>query len=263
MLKKCTNADKEQLVQYIGNEYGTCLYLYMDLLQYGPDSEYTSTWLQEENGDILCVILCYHTAMHIYSRSDIKVDEVIDLVKTLNPSQICAAKSIILSLKDALSAIGYDMELGFVGRMEFTGQTKSTEIKMATLEDVDEIAELLYLDEGIGASYSLEDLKSQFTERLTQGFVRSYIIKHDGRIVAHLGTGAEIGNVCIITYVITDKEYRGRGYAKMLYQVACSDLQQDGKEIYAVYYTDGAIHLHHSVGFRDCCEYGKLFTREH
>lgn len=263
MIIKCNHSDLDRIKDYIGNDYASCLYLYMDLIQYGPVSEYTATWIQEQDGKITSVILSYHTAMHIFARESFNTQEVLDLVDELRPSQICAAKPTILTLAGPLASINYDSELGYVGKLASTDCPYSSIIQKATIDDVEDISQLLYNDEGIGASYSLDDLKAQFRERLTQGFVRSYIIKDGDRIVAHLGTGAEVGNVSIITYVITDAEYRGRGYAKMLYQAASDDLRKEGKEIYAVYYTDGAIKLHHSVGFKDCCEFGKLFLKTH
>lgn len=263
MFKRCTNSDIERISEYIGADYASCLYLYMDLLKYGPNSDYTKTWILEEDAQITCIALSYHTALHIYSHDSFNIQEVIDLAIELKPSQICALKSIILAMEKPLALIGYGAELGYVGRLKSFEHRKSDFVQRATVEDVDQISQLLYNDEGIGASYSLEDLKKQFRERLTHGFVRSYIIKDNGQIVAHLGTGAEVGNVSIITYVITDNRYRGRGYAKSLYQVACSDLELEGKEVYAVYYTDNAIHLHHSVGFKDFCECGKLFLKTH
>ena len=263
MITKCNNTDFDRILQYIGNEYASCLYLYMDLIKYGPDSSFTSTWIQEDNGHIQCVILSYHTAMHIYSRESFDKQEVINLITEIKPSQICATKQTLFALKDELFSRGYDIELGYVGKLDSTNLSQSLDIMKATIDDVDDISNLLYSDEGIGASYTLEDLKEQFRERLSQGFVRSFIIKQNGKIVAHLGTGAEIGNVCIITYVITDEEYRGRGYAKMLYMAANKELHEEGKEVYAVYYTKGAIQLHHSVGFKDCCQYGKLFLKTH
>lgn len=263
MIVKCTNDDFELIKDYIGSDYAPCLYLYMDLIEYGPDSDFTKTWIQIEDGNITCVILAYHSAMHIYSHNAFNTQELVDLVNERKPSQICAAKSIILALKAPLSDLGYEVELGYVGRIEYLGQDKPDIVQTATLDDVDDIARLLYNDEGIGASYTLEDLKGQFRERLSQGFVRSYVIKDGGEIVAHLGTGAEVGNVSIVTYVITDERCRRRGYAKMLYQAACHDLHLEGKDVYAVYYVPSAIQLHHSVGFVDCCEFGKLFLKTH
>ena len=51
MIIKCKHSDLDQIKNYIGEDYASCLYLYMDLIQYGPDSEYTSTWIQEQEGN--------------------------------------------------------------------------------------------------------------------------------------------------------------------------------------------------------------------
>lgn len=263
MIVKCTTDDLDLIKQYIGDNYASCLYLYMDLIQYGPDSVYTKTWIQKQEGRISCVILAYHTAMHIYAHDEFNVQELVELVREQKPSQICALKSTIQALQSPLLELDYEVELGYVGKMSFSGDEVSGLVQRATLDDVDRISRLLYQDEGIGASYTLEDLKEQFTERLSQGFVRSFIIKDEGEIVAHLGTGAEVGNVSIVTYVITDNRYRRRGFARLLYQAACRELQQEGKEVYAVYYVPSAIQLHHSMGFVDCCEVGKLFLKTH
>ena len=179
MLVKCTNDDFEIIKQYIGDDYASCLYLYMDLIKYGPVSGYTNTWIQKEAGGITCVILSYHSAMHIFSRDGFDIPEVVDLVNGQKPSQICAAKSTILALKLPLSELNYEVELGYVGKIEYSGQDKPEIVQLAKLDDVDSISRLLYNDEGIGASYTLDDLKEQFTERLSQGFVRSYVIKDE------------------------------------------------------------------------------------
>lgn len=263
MITRGTDADKERIYQYIGKDYACCLYLYMDLIEYGPDSEFTKTWIQEVDGSITCIMLSYHTALHIYARSAFDIDEVVDIVTQIKPSQICAYKPVIEALKLPLSRHGYEAELGYVGKLEDDGHDVQDSISKATLDDVDEIAQLIYDDAGIGNAYSLEDLKTQMRERLTQGFVRSFVIKQDNHVAAHLGTGAEVGNVSIVSYVITDERYRRRGFASMLYQAACRELQQEGKEVYAVYYVDNSIRLHHKVGFKDCCEYGKLFLKTH
>lgn len=263
MLIKCTKAEADRIKEYIGDDYPHCLYLYMDLLQYGSDSEFTQSWIQEDNGKVTSVVLTYHTALHIFARGEFNVSEVVELVKVVKPSQICASKSIILALKMPLSYCGYVAELGYIGKMDTSDQIDSEIVKLATIHDVDDIAELLYHDEVLGISYTLEDLKAQLRERLSQGFVRSFIIKDGAKIVGHLGTGAEVGNVCVVTYVITDRNYRGRGYAKEMYQVACQELMKEGKEIFAVYYVDSAIKLHHKVGFVDYCEFGKLFLKTH
>ena len=130
---------------------------------------------------------------------------------------------------------------------------------MANNDDIKEIAKLLYEDDDIGSSYTMEDLVKQIEERIESGFVRSYVIKEDNHVVAHLGTGAEVDKLCTISYVITNPEYRGRGLSSSLFSYACNQLNSEGKEIYSVYYPENSRRLHHKMGFVDCCDFGKLF----
>ena len=73
MIRLCNNAHLEIVKDYIGNEYYKCLYLYIDMIKYGCSSEFTKTWIQENDGNTTAVMLAYHSALHVYSK-DLKFD---------------------------------------------------------------------------------------------------------------------------------------------------------------------------------------------
>ena len=261
MIKECDNQWKDDILSYIGHEYFKCLYMYIDMQQYGCLSDYTKTWIQENEGEITAVVLAYHGAMHVYSkRMNFVVSELSDFLLQRNPSIICACSDIIKLLEQQLCSNGFISEFGHIGK--FTGSSKQcgiNSISRAEIKDIKAIAKLLYEDEDIGASYTISDLEKQIKERLQDGFVRSYVIRDNGNVVAHLGTGAEINNLCTISYIITAPQYRGRGLSSSLFAYACKQLTAEGREIYSVYYPENSRRLHHKMGFADCCEFGKLF----
>lgn len=39
MVIRCNKNDKKQVFDYIGNDFGRCAYLYIDLCKYGFDNE--------------------------------------------------------------------------------------------------------------------------------------------------------------------------------------------------------------------------------
>ena len=260
MIVKCANSDQHFIEEYIGNRYPECLYLYLDLKQYGVDSQYTSCWALKNNENIEAVILLYHTAMHLFSASgNFNVNEILEFVAVHKPSIICASKKTIEKISCVLTHSGYIVEFGHIGKLSKI-EKKSNFIPLkAELEDIDDIARLLYQDDDIGASYSFDDLKTQIKERLEEKFVRSYVIKDDGQVVCHVGTGAEIPSVCTIAYGITDMRYRGKGLFSSLLAFACEELTNERKEIFSVYYPENSRILHHKIGFVDYCECGKLF----
>lgn len=261
MIIKCSNDQQNEIVDYIGNEYGKCLYLYIDLIKYGCDSEFTKVWKAIDENGINMIMLAYHSALHLYSKNGIfNEKEIANFVRKNNPSIVCAIKPLIVTLQPLLTTDGYDFELGFIGKKMYSIKPNTVfPVEIAREKDVEQIAKLLYEDDDIGASYSFEDLVNQIKERLSQGFVRSFVIKDEGKVIAHLGTGAEISKLCTISYVITDPNYRGMGLSSFLFCYACNQLESEGKEIFSVYYPENSRRLHHKMGFEDYCEFGKLF----
>lgn len=262
MIVECDNSQVHAVLEYVGREYPKCLYLYIDMQKYGCSSAVTQTWKQTTGESIQSVMLAYHSALHIYSRKlDFDIAEIIGFITSKNPSIICAGTEIIKMLEPHLSDKGFVSEYGHIGRFtKYMPVNGSYNVMAARKEDIIEIAKLLYDDADIGASYTLDDLIKQIEERLSDNYVRSYVIKsNDGHVIAHLGTGAEIENICTISYVITAQNYRGKGLSSALFSYACRELESEGKEIYSVYYPEYSRQLHHKMGFEDCCEIGKLF----
>jgi hypothetical protein len=234
------------------------------LVKYGAESPYSCLWIQVDKDVITAACLQYHTALHLFSKEkNIALDELINHIKTIAPSIICASSDFIRLLEPKLKIDGYIPEYGHVGKYVKTQIVSSNYTVMrATDDDVEAIANMLYEDDDIGASYTMVDLVKQIKERIQQGFVRSYIIKCGDEVVAHLGTGAELSNVCTISYVITSPKHRGKGLSTCLFQYACNELVKEGKDIFSVYYPENSRRLHHKMGFVDSCECGKLFLNK-
>lgn len=261
MIIRCNNSEQQEIIDYIGTDYGKCLYQYINLKKYGCESEYTKVWKVIDGGRLSMTMLAYHSALHLYAR-DLVFDEeeISNFIREKNPSIICAYRPLIERLKPFLSADGYESEYGHIGKKTQMIQVKEdVPVKLAKEGDIEQIAQLLYADDDIGASYSFEDLVGQIRERLSQGYVRSYVIRQNSKVIAHLGTGAEIDRLCTINYVITAPKYRGKGLSTSLFCHACKELELEGKEIFSVYYPENSRRLHHKMGFEDYCEFGKLF----
>ncbi len=261
MICICNNDKFSDIIEYIGEDYPKCLYLYLDVVKYGCSSDTTRTWIQTRDGEITTVALAYHTALHLFSRNnDFDVLEICELAKEVKPTMVNATADIIRKLEPTLKQYGFLSEFGHIGEWMGTAcEVNDSEVSIANEKDIQEVAKLLYEDDDIGASYVYEDLLKQMRDRLNEGYVRSYVLHKDNEVAAHVGTGAEINNVCTIAYTITSPKYRGRGLAGRLYNYSCSMLKKEGKRIFSVYYPESAYAFHHKMGFDDICEYGKLY----
>lgn len=257
--KCCDESDIDRVVSYIGDKYYESLYLYLDIKKYGIKSPNVKCWILEDNEHIQAVSLKYHTGMHIFSNEKkFRREDIVKLIKDENPTIICGEKSIIQQIGEGLPM--YSCETGHVAKYT-SCECESTEgIKRATKEDYNDMAKMLISDADIGASYSLEEMVNQISERIADGYSRSYCLYVDGKLVAQASTGAEESNVATIVYVMTDANERKKGYAKRIVSHLSNELKNEGYDVYLVYYEEGAGKLYSSLGYKDVCEIGKLYV---
>ena len=261
MIIQCNNSQQEEFLNYIGEDYPKCLYLYLDAVKYGCSSETTRTWMQTRNGVITAVALAYHTALHLFSRNnDFDVLEICELVKEVKPSIVNATANTIKKIEPALIKLGYLSEFGHIGEWKGIPIVETDiQVEEAVDDDIPQVAKMLYEDDDIGASYTYEDLLNQMRERLEEGFVRSFVVRKNKEVIAHLGTGAEMGGLCTISYGITSPECRGQGIASVIFSNVCNLMQSEGKRVFSIYYPENARNFHYKMGFVDICEYGKMY----
>lgn len=266
MIVACKNeSDSKAIEKYIEDRYFQALYLYLDLKKYGCLNSNVKSWMQwDDGGSVVATVLKYHTGMHIFSRNrDFDVDELIELILVEEPSMICAEADIIIALSEKLPQ--YKKEIGHVAKYALPCSNpvilESCVIKKATEEDYFSMAEMLLTDDDIGASYTLEDMIKQISERINDGYSRSYCVYCDGKIVAQASTGAEESGIATVAYVIVDPKYRGKGYGSMIVEYMCCELLKDGFEVYLVYYSNSVGKMYSRIGFNDVCDYGKLYVK--
>lgn len=52
----CNEKNKKEIIDYIGQDYGKCLYLYIDLLKYGLSNKNINMWWQKKGEDITVLV---------------------------------------------------------------------------------------------------------------------------------------------------------------------------------------------------------------
>lgn len=246
-----------RMIRYIGGDYSKALYIYLDALRYGINNKEVKSWIQYNGFEIESVCLKYYTGMHFYSKGSFdNASEYLDILERESPNVICGENRIIQILNYHLK--GYSYESGKVAR--YTGYKSKYDdinIQAAGRNDYPKMAELLLEDE-LWAGYTKETLISQMEERILGGYSRSYCLYEGDVLVAQVSTGAEETNIATITYVLTNKEYRGRGIAKKMVAYISEKLENEGFETFLVYYDSRVGNLYKHVGYEDVCDWGKL-----
>lgn len=260
MLVKYTNEDSKIIEHYIGLDYYKCLYLYLDLKQYGTQGDNISTYIQLYNNEIKAIVLTYYSCIHVYSKdNDFIPEEILELVRTNRFTMLYCAKEVADKIWD-LWPTEYKAErtYGWVASIENVAIPSINSAIRATSEDFSQIVNLIYQDEDIGKSYDYKELAKQLSERAAEGYTRNIVIKDNQTVVAHACTNAEYGNIAVVAELVVHPQYRRRGYGINIWSCICAELLREGKEVFSFYYSKESRSLHKKIGFVERCEWCKI-----
>ncbi len=262
MIRKCSEEDRQIIMDYIGTEYSRCLYLYLDLQKYGFDSDTAEVFVQQSDGIVRAVLLCYYSCLHVYSRDDsFCADELCKFIENSDLTMIYCVDTTAARIYESLSCDMKDrasVSTGWVAQIRNTDKKSRGLAEPAMEKDFYQIAKLVFDDEDIGRSYRFDELAKQLEERNREGFARNYVIRKDGLVIAHACTNAEFEGIAVVAELLVRKEYRRQGLASEIWRSICEDLLSEGKEVYSFYYLDESRRLHHKIGFTEVCCWSKI-----
>lgn len=260
MIIQCKDNDINSIFNYIGEDYGKCLYIYIDLKKYSLNDKNFNIWLQyNENNEICALISEYYGGIQIYSKKlDFIVMEIAQFIKSKESNSIFGMKPILDELYEFLPY--YHQETGYVGELTELKYPPNPNSYSASLDELDEIVKIIAEDEDIGKPYGYESLYNQYYKRKKENFGRNYILRdpENNEIIGHAGTYAELPELAVIGGVITAVPYRRKGFSKQVLSTLCHQLKSENKRIFSYFYVPSGIRLHHSIGFEDIGEWSKL-----
>lgn len=262
MISKCSKSDKKRIISYIGRDYPSCLYLYLDFLKYGLESDTISVYLQTRNDEIEAVLLNYYSCLHVYSRdSNNDTDELVKFFCnchfTILYCTADTAEKVFWVLPHEIKNKA-TFSRGWVAQIQHVDHKPRGLATTAARDDFKQIVKMIYDDEDIGRSYRFEELATQMEERNQQGYARNLVIKEDNQVIAHACTNAEQNGIAVVAELLVRKEYRRKGYASEIWREICSQLLDEGKAVFSFYYSDESRTLHKQIGFHEVCEWAKV-----
>ena len=231
MLEKKNSEDIPRVLDYIGEDYVQCFYLYMDIIECGVEDDGLGLWVVEEAGKLSCVFYQYYDCLHIFSRDFHNPNEATQLINAINPKVISSSKDIIEQLFDILDKEAYFYELNHIitSNIVLDGGT-DVNIEEATQEDIPEIARLMLKAKIYSDVYDYDGLCSSLENRLASGFGRMFIIRDEsGRLIATNATNAETDKLAVIGGLVTDPEMRGRGLGSAITASTWNLIKREGK----------------------------------
>lgn len=269
-MKKAEINDQEKILKYLEQDIENSLYMYADIFKYGLNSDNLLIWYDTDDIGVRMVVMKYHNSFQVYTnRGFNNVDGVLDLIYKFRPYGIAGRKDIILNLEKQLIDM-YKSEYGVIFKGKDISKEKlmraldnsEVKIELAKETDAENIAELICMDKELGSVYTVSSLTSELKERINTGMGRSYIIRADGKIVAHNATYAESDKFVIVSGLMVHPDYRDTDYAYWIDLKSSLEFQNEGKSRFFFALSNKIIRWHKRLGTQIVAEYGKLSLKD-
>lgn len=255
-MRVATNADKERIVSEVIRDVVANVYLYIDTLIYDLERPPVKVWINKET-HVSTIALKYYDSFQIYCIDPTKNGAVVSLIERARPAMISGNAATIKGIHDRIRDI-YKATYGSVMTQPHTHVVPGPTPGLAMAEDMKSIAQLICSDDSIGGHYDVDGLEQQLVERLNAGMGRNYVIRQNGRIVGHYGTYAEAPGVAVMSGLIVDKEYRGRGYGKALHCHLSNVLVAEKRKAVLFCTDQKVLDMYLKYGAKIHATYGKL-----
>lgn len=256
-LIKATETEKNRIINYLLPSVENCIYMYIDISTNNLSNKNIDVWFCEKESNISFVMMRYYNTFQIFGEKIFdECTEIENILRFFSPSMISGPKYLVEIL--SLRLDGYEVQYGSVFRYNnYLSMENSSDIEIADENDADEIAQLLYSDPGFFANYSLEDLRHQIRDRIITKSGRSYVIRRNDEIIAHVATFAENDKLAVVSGAFIKTEYRKEDFFDRISGYISNVLNSEGKDVYSfttnTKLTRWLNYIHVKVG-----EYGKM-----
>lgn len=259
MIRLANADDTQKILDYVRPHVHESLYTYIDIKKYGIGNDILTVWVGEKENGLSLVMMKYHTGISIYTQDpDWSRSDVLEVIKQVRPLSVTARRDIIETLQEELKD-EYEVDYGAIFSLTKYHHVDIDEpIERADESDALEIAKLVTADEGIGSYYEIQDYADQLIERMRTQMGRSYIVRKDGKIIAHIASYAECDGFAPISGLITAPEYRSGLYGAALEEYIMEDLRKEGFTVFSTVTTRLRRKLLEALGNECLGEYGKL-----
>ena len=260
-----TPAERDEILDYLYPDLGNCLYLYLDIDNYEIGGSVIDVWLQRDDESIVAVTMRYSDSFQLYAREEdlATVDYVwiANAIRELDVMRISAPAHLVDHLKELDAFARFEASYGTV--MEMVKYRPFCDegivIEDATVDDIPEVIDLIMMDEELKQGYDRDEMITQFATRLEDGTGRDFIIRNEGKVVAHLGLSAISDKFVIAAYTIVHPDYRSYPYGAFLDSNFINNILPGmGKRGFAFMQDPRRIRLFEIMGNPIVAKYGKL-----
>lgn len=270
MIVRCSENDRNRIVDYVSSEPEVNLYILGDIETYGINAPVSVTTF-EDNGALRSLILSLHGNYVVYTREKLEQPkEVAQLIQAEaggNPprhlnARLDIARSLTpffpkMRLEECKLAVCRNNQEMLKGSIE-----RSLTVRQMGGNDFEELFELLdAIDESTHIPAS-SDLRKQAIARKMEALQHGCLtvgVYKDHKLVSTASTSAAYSKGAMMTGVATLPHERGKGYATIAVKKLCADCFDKGMSHLCLYYHNPiAARIYKRLGFEDIADFGML-----
>jgi uncharacterized protein len=254
MIRKCTEADRAQILQLISKKPAENLFMISDIETYGFNHEIQTVWGQFEQDELIAVLLLFSGNYIIYSETVYDAKGFSEIIRaTEGDFELSGIQEIVTRIRTYINfPTKRDVETYYTKceALAYSIEDKSYhEIEQLEAHDYEAYIEMMQsIPEFQAAAFSIERLQRAKRD----GTGRTYIIKNeDGLIISAATSNAENSMAAMIVGVGTRPGYEKQGYATKIVEKLTSDLLQENKTVCLFYSNPAAGRIYKRIGFQD------------
>lgn len=218
-------------------------------------------WISEDEKGINGVAYRYLDTLHLYSKNQFPLREVLELIEELQPKCIYGPLASVEPLCNQLKE-DYVCELNHIITIDHLTQGNSNlEVQLAEEKDIPEIVTLMMKDPIYYSVYTHEILEYQWRERIRAGFSRLFLLRNEfEKVIATNATTAETDTMVVIGGIMTDPDLRRQGLGRVITASAWNLVLNEEKRGLSFLLVDNqnTIILHRKMGFDFLGLYARL-----
>ena len=268
-MRRVEEGERAALLSFLRQDVGNCVYMYLDIAQYGIDHPELDVYLSGdkapgEDPDAF-VAMRYYKSYQLYARAGAVPEEgeialLTALLEQSGAGMISGPRHLTDLIAEGLSAT-YDYVTGYVFRFNAYRKFDDLDvtIEKGLPEDLPEAARMICADDGIGGHYEADNLTRQLQERQKSGMGRNLVIrKKGGGLTGHIATYAEHDGIAVTGGLIAEADGTGIPYGTMLESRLINDLLSEGLQVFTFVTEARRKRFLKGVGGEQIGEYGKL-----
>ena len=261
---KAKSSERDAILEYLLPNVEKCLYLYLDIFQYGiGDTQDTvDVWYEMQEDEYSVIIMKYYNSLQMYSVSNnFSVSDLRELADNYGIERIFSEKTTIDYISDMFP--DYLAQYGKVSELKKHRDFSKYyhRIEKASVDDISELVALLLMDEENARSYnSNKELEAMLKHLFETDLGESYILREDGKIVATGTILAKSDVFLIAAYSMVHPDYHHTLYGSIVDSYLTNVVKKE-RRLFGFMMDPRRIRALELTGNPVVSEYGKLIKK--